>query len=164
MNPTTMKKLNIVLCLIDHPKCAGMTCTVNTYLIGFVKQKKVWLVNYLNGVISTSSKANCMDFNQLKGRNIFGIFHLRVRVVNATQKERNELSYFNCTQMQEDIPLTLSLALSLPVTSWINLQDKDTYLFSKDFSAFISSLNFYPLWVYPGDLKMEGTKSSLYKR
>lgn len=86
--------------------------------------------------------------------------------MNATQKERNELCYFNCTQMHEvkDIPLTLSLALSLPAASWINLQDKDTYLFSKDFSAFISSLYFYLLWVYPGDLKMEGTKSSLYKR
>lgn len=56
MNLIMIKELSTVLCLIDHHKCAGMTCTVNTCLIGFVKLKKVRLLHHLIGVISTIQK------------------------------------------------------------------------------------------------------------
>lgn len=66
MNPTTMKNLNIVLCLIDHPKCAGTTCAVNIYLIGFVKQKKVLLLPHLIGAINPSLKSKFYGFKQIE--------------------------------------------------------------------------------------------------
>lgn len=78
MNPTTITNSNIVLCLMDHPKCAGMTCTVNIYLIGFVKQKKVQLLPHLIGAINPSSKTICMDLNKLKRRKILGIVHFKI--------------------------------------------------------------------------------------
>lgn len=56
VNPTTVENLNIVLCLIDHPKCAGMTWAANICLIGFVKQKEVLLHPHLIKVINSSLK------------------------------------------------------------------------------------------------------------
>lgn len=66
MNPTTIKNLNIVLCLIDHPKCAGTTYAVIIYLIGFVKQKKVLLLCYLIEAINPSLKSKFYGFKQIE--------------------------------------------------------------------------------------------------
>lgn len=66
MNPTTMENLNIVLCLTDHPKCAGTTCAVIIYLIGFVKQQKVLLLSHLIGAINPSLKSKLYGFKQIE--------------------------------------------------------------------------------------------------
>lgn len=86
-----------------------------------------WICETKKGMISSlfnwsdkyKFKGKLYGFQPIERKKYIWYFSFECQSSECNTKGEDDLSCFNCTQVQEvkDIPLTLSLALSLPVTS-----------------------------------------------